>query len=64
MEETKKFEQSELIEHADIVGFMKGQRMGHIYRMDPLRNVNRITGWKPEIWINQGRDGRTVWKAI
>ena len=39
-----------LIEGADIVRFIKGQRikwLGHIQRMDQARSTRKLLGWKP-----------------
>ena len=39
-----------LIEHADIVRYIKAQRIkwiGHIVRIDKERTVKRVTEWRP-----------------
>lgn len=52
------FELNELIDNADIVRFIKSQRirwLGHIHRMEHNRTTKRITEWKPVESRGRGR---------
>jgi hypothetical protein len=40
-------ETDELIEGADIVRFIKAQRLGHIQRIDQARPSGKLLDWKP-----------------
>jgi hypothetical protein len=53
-----KEERDLLIKHADIVRYIKGQRIrciGHIVRMDKERTLKIITKWRPIAARRMGR---------
>jgi hypothetical protein len=58
-----------LIEGADVVRFVKAQRikqLGHIQRMDRARPTRKLSDWKPmgiDQWEDQNCDGKRMsWK--
>ena len=55
------YELNKLIENADIVRFIKSQRiawLGHVIRMDDKRTPKRILQWKPIGTRTTGRPGK------
>jgi hypothetical protein len=52
------YELNELIENADIVGFIKSRRigwLGHMMRVDDKRTPKRVLEWKPISMRIRGR---------
>ena len=55
-------EMNELIENADILGFIKSRItwLGHVMRMDDKRTPKRVLEWKPTGRKIRGRP-RKIW---